>query len=255
MKNKLLTVSLTLTLVAALTGPTGCNGKETSTDPNQHPMAAEDVEEHDAQGRVVKVSRDSNTDGVLDQIVTYDYDDQGRVVTEKVEHITENLPRNFKPRDFTETYAYEANPQLSTSTITETMDYDSDGTSDYVRTGVFDSEGRIILDKFQILTDIPRQEVGSARNYTETYVYGDRDTKRITDYESDGTSDVIHLTTHDGNGNTLTESFDDDADGTVDSITTYVYNADGHYEATYEDSDADGKPDRMYTPQGGYKDL
>jgi hypothetical protein len=209
--------------------------------------------EYDALGNPTKTSRDDGNNGSIDSVYTSTYNTDGTLATT----LDEKQPvgdGTFHSRTLT-TYSYSA-PGEQSGRTTETR-VNGVLKSTNTRTSVLDAFGSLVSDH----TVIDADGNGTAdATHTNTYAYGadGQQTTEVddTDSNADGAADDRSTTTsvYDANGNQLSQvtEQDDGADGSIESRARYVYTYDTNNHrlsqtSTTEDGAGHVLSTRVYT--------
>jgi hypothetical protein len=166
---------------------------------------------YDDEGRPTVATVDSENDGTVDSIITWDYTVPGVIVHSKDEDL------DGEP-DATRSAFYSESGNL----IREELDSDADDSIEQSRAFSYDGAG--------LVTSEVRDTDGDGdADYVSTREYDDSGRLRIytLDPEGDGAIDVVETYEYDDAGLLLAQVSDYGADGTDDSVDRFIYDAEG----------------------------
>jgi antitoxin component YwqK of YwqJK toxin-antitoxin module len=190
--------------------------------------------QYDADGRLKSYQGECEGGGCsfdyyqfINQIVNYEYDDDGNLARELVD-----LDGDGRP-DRVTVYEYDA----AGSITRQQTDTDGDGSADQVESHEYDDTGNISQELYY--------ENGERGPRQVSYEYGDdnRLTRR-EDIGADGKLNSIDTLEYDAQGNLLRQA-STSGDGYEYGISVYTYDAMGNRTRTEEDGDGDGVVDTI----------
>jgi len=208
-----------------------------------------------ANGLLVEMRQDTDSDGVEDSFYYFTYDAKGRLLSS-----SEDMGGDGDI-DYAITEVWEDSPTATRHYVDE----GSDGTTEYLETLLLDGEGRTVELQLDYAFDgvierLIRYEYGdgdlfTARRYdqgadgsyetVDRWEYDDlgRVTLRSSDSDDNG-RDTWTATTYDGDCDRPVTIVEASATGTA-RRTDYTYDAQGRPETAVEDDYADTLPDRI----------
>jgi acyl-CoA-binding protein len=186
---------------------------------------------YDANGRLIK---EANNDipGFDDDISTFIYDANGRLIRDELD------VEPFGSINEVGTYTYDANGRL----MSRREDSGNNGTIDAVETYTYDASG--MLTGYGEDTDN-----NGTIDLVETYTY-DANGNLIrgeADTNNNGTIDEVFTAVYDANNNAVSSAVDADNNGTIDGTVTFTYDANGNLNRQEYDNDNNGTTDERYT--------
>lgn len=184
-----------------------------------------------SQTYINTVSTDRNADGVIDDIVTTVYDDNGNVIRIILDSDGDRTPNSIT------TYTYDTENNL----IQRSEDFDGNGSIDRLFNNyTYDAAGNRTSEPYGGNSD---------GTIFRTYDAAGNLTSSSIDFQNDGILDSIYRQAYDADGN-LTGTFsDDNGDGIVDRSTVYTYDAAGNRISQASDINGDGIIDLASTTQ------
>ena len=183
-------------------------------------------------GQHTRATTDDYSDGSIDSISTYEFDEDGNSV--RIERDTDNDGRP----DYIQVREYDA---FGRETRAWT-DQNADGRWESVSEAVYDDEARTVL----------RSEDSNADGVTDTsnlvfFTLDGQRRRRVSDSNGDGIADRISEWEYDERGNQSVHYSDSNGDGSWDRIIEYEHDARGRQIRFAEDRGGDGTVDYVTT--------
>lgn len=192
---------------------------------------------YDGNGKLLAQETDAGDDGTVDSIRTYIYDGNGRLIGMETDDGADGV------LDRIDTYHYDDNGRR----VRWDVDLAADGTIDMVYHYTHDPlTGRLVqmvLDRFDAEGVLTQTSI-----YTYAYTASGKQAQTWIDSDGDGVDDTTTIYHYDEvTGLMVRVETDAGVDGVIDSSTLYKYDAKGMVEVIEIDQGADGSPDTRIT--------
>jgi acyl-CoA-binding protein len=135
------------------------------------------------------------------------------------------------------TFTYDSNGNMIKETNNDLTDID-----DEIATLIYDANGRLIRDELDVW---PFGSINEAGTYT--YDANGRLMSRKEDSGNNGTTDAVETYTYNASGNLTGYGEDTDNNGIIDIVETYSYDANGNLTRGEGDTNNNGTIDEVFT--------